>query len=106
VSEGKRSFVVRYLGPLLPLSLAAYGIWVLFSGEYTYRPGRASGTVTLLAPDAQLMGLFQVFLAVLVTAFGVSGRKEWWCFRVGLAGAVLCLVIEGARQLMRIAVHA
>ncbi|KIQ28193.1 hypothetical protein RT97_20965 [Variovorax paradoxus] len=88
------------------MSLAAYGIWVLFSGEYTYRPGRGNGTVTLLALDARLMGLFQLFLAVLVTALGVSGRKAWWCFRIGLAGAVLCLVVEGARQLMRIAVHA
>jgi hypothetical protein len=106
VSEGKRSFVVRYLGPLLPLSLAACGLWVLFAGQYTYRPGRGSWTVTLLALDAQLMGLFMIFLAVLATAFGVSGRKEWWCFRIGLGGAVLCLVVEGARQLMRLAVHA
>ena len=80
MNEGKKSFVIRYLGPLVPLGLAACGVWVLLSGTYTYRPGRTGSTVTLLPPDSYLAGLFFISLGVLITAFGVSGRKERWFF--------------------------
>ncbi|SEK66897.1 hypothetical protein SAMN05518845_102329 [Variovorax sp. YR750] len=96
---------MRYLAPLLPLGSALFGIWVLLSGSYTYRPGRNSQTVTLLPPDSQLMGLFFLSLAVLISAFGVSGRRKRWLFRGGLAGALLSLTAEGFRQLAGLAVY-
>ncbi|SEJ43790.1 hypothetical protein SAMN05444746_10238 [Variovorax sp. OK212] len=99
-------WITRYIAPLLPVGLAAYGLWILLTGRATYRPGRGSSTVTLLAPDACLAGLFFVFLALLVTALGTSGRMEKWLFRVGLCGSLCCLVVEGARQLMGLAVYA
>jgi len=102
-SRGK--FVIRYLGPLIPLGLAANGIWILLSGYYTYRPGKGNWTLTLLPPDSHLAGLFFIFLGVLVASLGVSGRKERWLFWSGLAGALLSLIIEGLRQILRLAVH-
>ncbi|WP_395318271.1 hypothetical protein [Variovorax sp. UC74_104] len=103
--EHKPSFVIRYLGPLLPIGSALFGIWILFSGSYTYRPGRGSQTITLLPPDSQLMGLFFLSLAVLVSALGASGRRERWLFWGGLTGAVVFLVAEGLRQLLKLAVY-
>ena len=105
MNEGKKSFVIRYLGPLVPLGFAACGVWVLLSGTYTYRPGRTGSTVTLLPPDSYLAGLFFISLGVLITAFGVSGRKERWFFWGGLSGALLSLIVEGARQILRMAVY-
>ncbi|MCR6477243.1 hypothetical protein NU688_13870 [Variovorax sp. ZS18.2.2] len=104
-SEGKKSFVIRYLGPLVPLGFAAVGVWILLSGAYTYRPGRTSSTVTLLPPDSHLAGLFFISLGVLIAAFGVSGRRERWFFWGGLSGALLSLVVEGTRQILRMAVY-
>jgi AcrR family transcriptional regulator len=55
-------------------------------------------------PTADAMA--DMFLALLVTALGTSGRMEKWLFRVGLCGALFCLLVEGARQLMGLAVYA
>lgn len=99
------SRIVRTLGALVPPGLAAHGLWILFTGSASYRPGRGDRTRTLLPPDAWLAGLFFVFLAMLVASLGMSGRKEAWLFRVGLGGSLFCLVTEGARQLLGIAAY-
>jgi hypothetical protein len=98
-SEGS-SFVGRYLGPLVPLALAAFGIWILISGHYSFRPGRSTTTVTLLPPDSQFAALFFLSLAVLLAAFGAKGQMERWLFWVGLVGSVTAIVTVGARQII------
>ncbi len=101
----KPSFVSRYLGPLLPLSFAAVGVWILISGRYVYRPGRSGGILALLPPDSFFAALFFISLSCVIAAFGFSGRKEWWLFWGGLTGCVGALLIEGARQLLGLAVY-
>ena len=102
----KRSFVVRFLGPLVPIGFASFGFWLFFSGRYVYRPTRGSSQqVVLLAPDAYLAGIFFISLAVLVTAIGTSGKKSWWFFAIGLAGAVLSFSVSAWRQISGIAIY-
>jgi hypothetical protein len=105
MSSPKPSFVIRYLGPLVPLGFAAFGIWILISGSYIYRPGRTTSTVTLLPPDAQISGVFFLSIAALISALGVSGRNKRWLFWIGLVGSIGTLAIEGARQIAGIAVY-
>jgi len=105
-SAGERSFVGRFLGPLVPIGFAAFGFWLFFSGRYVYRPTRGSSQqVILLAPDAYLAGVFFISLAVLVTAIGTSGKKSWWFFAIGLAGAVLSFSVVAWRQISGVAVY-
>ena len=105
MSSNKPSFVVRYLGPLVPVGFAVFGIWILISGNYVYRPGRTTTTLTLLPPDAQIAGIFFLSLASLIAALGVSGRKGRWLFWVGIVGSLATLIAEAARQLLGLAVY-
>lgn len=101
----KNSFVVRFLGPLIPIGLASFGVWLLISGRYAFRPGRSHTVLVLLAPDAYLIGIFFLFLAALLVAFGVTGRKEKWFFWVGTIGSAVTIAIESARQLLGLAAY-
>ncbi len=102
----ERSFFGRFLGPLLPIAFALFGFWLFFSGRYVYRPTRGSShEVILLAPDAYWAGVFFISLAVLVAAIGASGKKSWWCFAIGLAGAVLSFAVVAWRQVSGVAVY-
>lgn len=101
----KESFVIRYLGPLLPLGFAAFGVWILVSGAYVFRSGRSSQIYTLLPPDSYLAALFFISLGVFIAAFGASGRVERWLFWCGLVGSVAACVIGGGRQLLGVAVY-
>lgn len=102
----KRTFVARFLGPLVPVGVAVYGTWLLISGQYVYRSSRGSSNeIVLLPPDAYIAGSFFIFLAVLISAIGASGKKSWWLFVVGCAGAVLSFALEAWRQLAGIAVY-
>jgi hypothetical protein len=103
---GERSFVVRFLGPLVPIGFASFGLWLFFSGRYVYRPSRGSSRqVVLMGPDAYLAGVFFISLAVLVTAIGTSGKKSWWLFAIGLVGAVLSFSVSAWRQISGIAIY-
>jgi hypothetical protein len=105
-SAGERSFVVRFLGPLVPIGFVSFGFWLLFSGRYVYRPTRGSSQeVVLLAPDAYLAGIFFISLAVLTTAIGTSGKKSWWFFAIGLAGAILSFSVTAWRQISGTAIY-
>lgn len=104
-SVQKKSIVERFLGPLIPIGLASFGVWLLVSGRYVFRPGRSNGELVLLAPDAHLIGVFFLFLAALLVAFGVGGRKEKWFFWVGALGSTVTIVIESTRQLLGLAVY-
>jgi hypothetical protein len=101
----KPSIVSRYLGTLLTLSFAGVGIWILISGRYVYRPGRSGGILVLLPPDSYFAALFFFSLSCVIAAFGFSGLKERYLFWVGLAGCIAALLIEGTRQLLRLAVY-
>lgn len=102
----KRTFVARFVGPLVPLGFASFGIWLLVSGRYVYRSTRGSSNeLVLLPPDAYIAGAFFIFLAVLITAIGTSGRKSRWLFIVGCVGAVMSFAIEAWRQLSGLAVY-
>ncbi|HEY3049792.1 MAG TPA: hypothetical protein VGJ72_20290 [Polaromonas sp.] len=101
----KNSFVLHYLGPLVPLGFAVFGVWILISGRYAYRPGRSAQVLVLLPPDSQFAALFFISLACVIAAFGFSGLKERWLFWGGLAGCVGALLIEGVRQLLGLAVY-
>lgn len=104
-SPNDRSLVVRFLGPLVPLGFAAFGIWLLISGRYVYRPGRGNAELVLLSPDAYIAGAFFIFLALLVAAIGMSGKKSWWLFSTGLAGSLICFSVEAWRQIAGLAVY-
>ena len=99
----RTGWVGRYLGPLVPLGFAAFGLWILVSGSYTFRPGRSDTTLTLLPPDSQFAALFFISLAVLLSAFGAKGRMERWLFRTGLGGCLLAIAFVGVRQILRVA---
>jgi hypothetical protein len=101
----KSSFISRYLGPLLPLSFAAVGVWILVSGRYVYRPGRSGGVLVLHPPDSLFAALFFISLSCVIAAFGFSGPKERWLFWGGLSGCVCALLVEGTRQLWGLAVY-
>lgn len=103
---GERSFVVRFVGPLVPIGFASFGFWLFFSGRYVYRSTRGSTQqVILLGPDAYFAGVFFISLAVLVAAIGISGKKSWWFFAIGLAGAVLSFSVAAWRQISGIAIY-
>ncbi|MFN4352159.1 MAG: hypothetical protein ACK4F6_15255 [Hylemonella sp.] len=102
----KWTFVTRFLGPLVPAGFAGFGLWLLITGRYAYRLGRGSqNEVVLLPPDAYIAGAFFIFLAVLVAAIGMSGRRSWWFFLVGCVGAILSFAFEAWRQLSGVAVY-
>jgi hypothetical protein len=103
-TQPKPSFVVRYLGPLMPLGFAVFGAWILFSGSYTYRPVRhSSAVVTLLPPDSWLAAIFFFSLASLLVAFGLQGRVERITFCIGLIGCVAAISVVGFRQIAGLA---
>lgn len=104
-SSNNRSPVARFLGPLVPLGLATFGIWLLISGRYVYRPGRSNAELVLLAPDVYIAGAFFIFLALLVAAIGVSGKKSWGLFFTGLAGSLISFSVEAWRQIAGLAVY-
>lgn len=92
------SFVIRILGPLLPLGLVVYATAIAIDGQYVYRGSRRSpGYLVLSAPDSYFAAGFFFSLALLITALGVSGVWERRLFRAGLAGALLTMAIAGAR---------
>ncbi len=102
----KRTFVARFLGPLVPAGFAVFGGWLLISGRYAYRPSRGnSSEVVLLPPDTYIAGAFFIFLALLIAAIGTSGRKNRWLFVVGCVGAALSFAVEAWRQLSGVAVY-
>jgi hypothetical protein len=104
-TQPKSSFVIRYLGPLVPLGFAVLGAWILFSGSYTYRPVRYSSTVvTLLPPDSWLAAVFFFSLASLLIAFGLQGRAERITFGIGLVGCIAAIAAVGFRQITGLAV--
>jgi hypothetical protein len=49
--EIKKSFVIKYLGPMIPLGFAGFGIWLLITGQYVFRPGRNPTEVVLERVD-------------------------------------------------------
>lgn len=103
--EQPNSPIVRYLGPLLPLGFGGFGVWLLVSGRYVFRPGRSNSEIVLLAPDAYIAGGFFIFLAALITALGVSGQFGRWLFWVGSIGSAIFLAIEAGRQVLGVAVY-
>jgi len=105
ISVPEHSLIVRFLGPLVPLGFAAFGIWLLISGRYVYRPGRSTTELVLLAPDAYIAGAFFLFLAALIAALGVSGKKGRWLFWVGSVGSIASFVVEAGRQIAGVAAY-
>jgi hypothetical protein len=99
------SLIARFFWPLIPIGVACFGVWILISGRYIYRPGRSHTVFELIAPDAYLIGVFYLFLAALLSAFGVTGRKEKWFFWVGVIGSATTIAIESARQLLGLAAY-
>jgi hypothetical protein len=103
-TQPKSSFVIRYLGPLVPMGFAAFGSWILFSGSYSFRPGRSNQVVTLLPPDSWLAAVFFLSLAALLVAFGLQGRAERSVFWIGLIGCLVAIAAVGFRQIAGFAV--
>lgn len=101
----EKSLVIRYLGPLVPLGFGGFGLWLLATGCYVYRPGRSNTEVVLLPPDAYIAGGFFICLAALITSLGVSGRFERWLFWLGAVGSALCFAAEAGRQLLGVATY-
>jgi len=104
-TPNSRSLVVKFLGPLVPLGSAGFGVWLLFSGRYVYRPGRSNAVLVLLPPDVYIAGAFFIFLGLLVAAIGMSGKRSWWLFYVGLTGSLLGFSVEAWRQIAGLAVY-
>jgi hypothetical protein len=101
----EKSFVTRYLGPLLPLSFGTFGLWLLASGRYVYRPGRSTTELVLLPPDSYIAGGFFICLAALIAALGVSGKTKRWLFWFGAVGSALFFSVEAGRQLLGVAAY-
>jgi hypothetical protein len=104
-SEMQKSLVIRYLGPLIPLGFGGFGIWLLITGRYAFRPGRSTTEVVLVAPDAFIAGGFFISLAILISALGFSGKCGRVLFWVGSIGSVFCIVFEAIRQIFGMAVY-
>lgn len=102
-TQPKPSFVIRYLGPLVPLGFALFGAWILFSGSYVYRGGRSSTVTTLLPPDSWLAAVFFFSLAILLVAFGLQRRAQCIAFWIGLVGCVVAIAVVGFRQIAGLA---
>lgn len=101
----EKSFVIRYLGPLIPLGFGSFGLWLLVTGRYVFRPGRSTTELVLLSPDSYIAGGFFICLALLIATLGVSGKAERWLFWPGAVGAVLFFFIEAGRQLLGVAAY-
>lgn len=92
--------LIQYLGPLLPLGCGGFGVWLLVSGRYVYRPGRSNSELIPLAPDAYLAAGFFISLAVLIAALGITGQLGRWLFWGGSIGSTVFLAIEAGLQLL------
>lgn len=101
----EKSFVIRYLGPLIPMGFCSFGFWLLATGRYVFRPSRSTTELVLLSPDSYIAGGFFICLAVLITALGVSGNAKRLLFWSGAAGAVLFFSVEAGRQLLGVAAY-
>ena len=101
--QNKPSFITRYLGPLLPLSFSLFGLWILVTGSYTYRPGRTNKFLTLHPPDSWFAALFFFSLGILFVAFGLEGRAQRATFWIGLAGCLVAIAVVGFRQITGLA---
>lgn len=88
----------------MPLGLALFGAWILFSGSYDYRAGRSSTVTTLLPPDSWLAAVFFFSLAILLVAFGLQRRAQCITFWIGLVGCVVAIAVVGFRQIVGLAV--
>ena len=104
-SQTSPSFISRFLGPLLPLSFALYGIWILVTGSYSYRPGRSTRSITLLPPDSWFAAWFFFSLSVLLVAFGLEGRSQRVTFWTGLASCLIAIAVVGSRQILGLTVQ-
>jgi hypothetical protein len=101
----EKSIVIRYLGPLIPVGFGCFGLWLLVTGRYVFRPGRSTTELVLLPPDSYIAGGFFICLAVLIAALGVSGKAERWLFWFGAGGAALLFAVEAGRQFLGVAAY-
>jgi cell division protein FtsW (lipid II flippase) len=103
--RAKQSFITRYLGPTIPWVLALFGLWILYSGSYAFRPTRSLSREVLLPPDSWGAAIFFIFLGLVLAAFDLKGRSERYAFWIGLVGCIGAVVFVGYRQITGTAVH-
>jgi len=83
-----------FVGVVVSLALAAYGLWVLASGRVIVR-GRYGGALSLTGFDAMLYGICVLALAVTIHVFSAWPRIDRLADYTGPAAGTALVVFVG-----------